>query len=212
MRGGSSRIAEREPTAVGAHTVVGMILQMQGRVPEAQKKYERVIEINPNAAVAANNLAWPAPSRTSTSTRPCSWRRRRRAGCPRAPRRRTRCGWVYHKKGLATLAIASFERCVAKEPANRTYLYHQGLAQLKNGDTAKARESLQKALAGKADFPEAADARKALAGLGRRQLRPAPRDHRLQGLEEDVEVQRQRAVLDVRSYRSFSMASSTDAP
>jgi tetratricopeptide (TPR) repeat protein len=74
-------------------------------------------------------------------------------------------GWIYYKKGLATLAISSFQQSVAKEPTNPEYLYHFGLAQLKNGDKVKARESLEKALKGKRDFKDAAEARKILAGL-----------------------------------------------
>jgi tetratricopeptide (TPR) repeat protein len=74
-------------------------------------------------------------------------------------------GWVYYKKGLASLAIASFERSAARDPANAGYLYHLGLAQLKNGDKVKAKESLQKALAARLDSKDAAEARKVLAGL-----------------------------------------------
>ena len=66
-----------------------------------------------------------------------------------------------YKKGLAPLAIASFERSAAKKrPGECGVLYHLGLAQLKNSNKAEARESLQKALAAKADFPDAAEARR----------------------------------------------------
>jgi Tfp pilus assembly protein PilF len=37
-------------------------MERQNRPPEAQKQYERMVQINPNAAVAANNLAWFALS------------------------------------------------------------------------------------------------------------------------------------------------------
>jgi tetratricopeptide (TPR) repeat protein len=77
-------------------------------------------------------------------------------------------GWVYYKKELATLAISSFEQALARDPANASYMYHLGLAHLKNGDKAKARESLEKALKAKPDFPEASDAKRLLAGLGAR--------------------------------------------
>ena len=75
-------------------------------------------------------------------------------------------GWVYYKKGLAPLAITSFQQSVARDPQNPTYLYHLGLAQLKNGDNAKAKESLEKALQMKGDFRDAGDARKVLAAIG----------------------------------------------
>jgi tetratricopeptide (TPR) repeat protein len=75
-------------------------------------------------------------------------------------------GWVYYKKGMATLAVAAFQQSVTKDPLNPGYHYHLGLAYVKAGDKTKAKEALQKAIAIKADFPGAADARTVLAGLG----------------------------------------------
>jgi Tfp pilus assembly protein PilF len=160
------RMVERKPNAVGAHTLIGMILQMQNRLPEAQKQYERALEIDRNAAAAANNLAWMLAEQGANLDSALQLAQTAKSRLPDSPQVDDTLGWVYYKKGLATLAIASFERSVAKDPSNAGYLYHLGLAQLKNGDKVKARESLQKALAAKADFQDAADARKVLAGLG----------------------------------------------
>jgi len=54
---------------------------------------------------------------------------------------------------------------VAKDPANAGYLYHLGLAHLKNGENAEARESLENALKAKGSFSEAAEARNILAKM-----------------------------------------------
>jgi len=160
------RYAEKQPSAVGAHTLVGMILQLQNRIPEAQKKYERTLEINPNAAVAANNLAWLYAEQNANLDIALQLAQTAKAQLPDSPEVDDTLGWVYYKKGLATLAITSFQQSVARDPANPSYLYHLGLAHLKNADKAKARESLEKALKTKGDFKEAADARKILSGLG----------------------------------------------
>jgi putative PEP-CTERM system TPR-repeat lipoprotein len=160
------RYAEREPKAVGAHTLVGIILQMQNRLPEAQKKYERTLEINPNAAVAANNLAWLYAEQNANLDTALQLAQTAKSQLPESHEVDDTLGWVYYKKGLATLAISAFERSVAKDPTKAEYLYHLGLAHLKNGDKVKARESLEKALKAKGDFPDAADAKKILSGLG----------------------------------------------
>ncbi len=160
------RYAEKQPTAVGAHTLVAMILQMQNRIPEAQKKYERTLEINPNAAVAANNLAWLYAEQNTNLDVALQLAQTAKTQMPDSPEVDDTVGWVYYKKGLATLAIASFQQSVTRDPANPSYIYHLGLAQLKNGDRVKARESLEKALKTKGDFKEAAEARRVLAGLG----------------------------------------------
>ena len=38
--------------------MVGIILQVQGKVDAARERFEQVLRIDPEAAVAANNLAW----------------------------------------------------------------------------------------------------------------------------------------------------------
>jgi tetratricopeptide (TPR) repeat protein len=160
------RYAEREPTAVGAHTLVGIILQMQNRLPEAQKRYQRVLEINPNAAVAANNLAWLYAEQNANLDVALQLAQTAKSQMPDNPDVSDTLGWVYYKKGLATLAIAAFKQSADKDPANAEYAYHLGLAHLKNNDKVKAREWLEKALKTKGDFKDAAEARKILAGLG----------------------------------------------
>ena len=51
-------LAERSPKSVAALTMVGIILQVEGDVDGARDRFERVLRIDPEAAVAANNLAW----------------------------------------------------------------------------------------------------------------------------------------------------------
>jgi len=57
------KIAARRPKAVGPPTLAALILQVQGKEEEARRRYERLVEGNPRAAVAANNLAWTYASR-----------------------------------------------------------------------------------------------------------------------------------------------------
>ena len=102
------RYVEWEPANVGAHTLVGILLQMQNRLPEAQKKHERVIENNPNAGVAANNLAWLYADQNARLDTALQLAQTAEGQIPDRPEVDDTLGWVYDKKGLATLAIASF--------------------------------------------------------------------------------------------------------
>ena len=52
------RILQRQPQSVAAHTLAGLILEGMGRQAEAEKRYLKALEIDPHAAMAANNLAW----------------------------------------------------------------------------------------------------------------------------------------------------------
>ena len=72
-------------------------------------------------------------------------------------------GWVYYRKGLASHAVAAFDRA-RRESARQSRLpLPSGLAQLKAGNTRQGRAALTRALALKSDFKGADDARRALA-------------------------------------------------
>lgn len=157
--------AKRDPKSIGAHTLLGMLLQLQNRTAEAQKSYERAIEINPNAAVAANNLAWLYAEQNTKLDIALQLAQTAKSQMPDRAEVDDTLGWVYYKRGLASLAIASFKRSVEREPKNAGYWYHLGLAQVKNGDKADARASMERALKADANFPDAAEAKKILAGL-----------------------------------------------
>ena len=74
-------------------------------------------------------------------------------------------GWVYQKKGMANLAIPPLQQSIAKAPNNPTYHYHLGVAYAITGDKARARQSLERALALNPSAEESAEAKKALEGL-----------------------------------------------
>ena len=74
-------------------------------------------------------------------------------------------GWVYYKKGMYDLAIGEFSDSLVKIPENAAVIYHLGMAYYKKGETAKAKEQLNKALSLQSDFPGSDDARKVLAEL-----------------------------------------------
>ena len=74
-------------------------------------------------------------------------------------------GWVYDKKGMASLAVVALEEAAKQAPDHASIRYHLGLAYAKNGEAKKARASLEQALKLSADFKEASDARKVLATM-----------------------------------------------
>ena len=71
----------------------------------------------------------------------------------------------YYKKGLYGSAIGEFSDSLAKIPENPAVIYHLGMAYYKNGDAAKARIELEKALSLNENFVGADDARRVLAEL-----------------------------------------------
>ena len=56
-------------------------------------------------------------------------------------------GWAYSRRASSPPPPECLLRAVAKDPKNAGYQYHLGLVYVATGETAKARASLEKALA-----------------------------------------------------------------
>jgi Flp pilus assembly protein TadD len=153
-------LAGRSPAPAGPLTLVAMIQEARGDRGGAEQQYEHVLQLDPNAGVAANNLAWmyAEAGRLDEALKLATVAQSQL----KRPEAEDTLGWVYYRKGLMQHAIASFERAATKAPNNPVYQYHMGLAQLKQGNDAQGRAALKRALALKADFNGADDARKAL--------------------------------------------------
>ena len=140
-------LAARQQRPVGALTMSGVILQSQGKLDDAKRKYEDALGIDSRAAVAANNLAWILAESGEDLDRALDLAKIATASSPDAPELLDTLGWVYYKKDQPELAIPIFRRSVAKaNNPNPNHHYHLGLALLKVGDTTNGRAALQRAL------------------------------------------------------------------
>ena len=162
-RAGFEALALRAPRSVGVQTMIAVILQAQRNDVEAEKAYEKVLKMDPGAGLAANNLAWIYADAGRNLDAALELAQMAKRKMPDVPQVNDTLGWVYYKKNLADLAIPAFESSVQTSPKDPTYRYHLGLAYAKAGRLAKAMEALDEALRQKPDFPEAAEARRALA-------------------------------------------------
>jgi Flp pilus assembly protein TadD len=142
-----------------------MILQTQGKNPEAQKRYEQIMQIDGHAAVAANNLAWMYAEKGVNLDQALQLAQTAKASLPEQPEVNDTLGYVYLKKDLATLAVAPLRLSVEKDPRNPLYHYRLGLAYSKTGDKDGARKELQEALKLNQTFEGADEAKQLLASL-----------------------------------------------
>jgi tetratricopeptide (TPR) repeat protein len=158
-----SELARRQSSPVAAETMVGMILQMQGRPSEAQKQYERVLAIDARAPVAANNLAWLYAESGANLETALQLAQTAKAALPDSAEVSDTLGWVYYKKDMPSQAVFALREAASKDVQNPNYQYHLGMALVKQGDAVNGKMALEHALRIKPDFDGAADARKALA-------------------------------------------------
>jgi tetratricopeptide (TPR) repeat protein len=73
-------------------------------------------------------------------------------------------GWVHYRRGEYLDAIEALERAVSRAPDAPSLRYRLGLALQKTGETARAREMFESALAA-GSFPESEEARRQLSQL-----------------------------------------------
>ena len=152
-------LSKRQARPVQAHTVAGVILEAQNKPQEARKHYEQALALDPEMPVAANNLAWMYAETGENLDLALQLAQAATRRLPNNPAIQDTLGWIYYKKGLATLAIAPFQKSIELDPKNPIFHFHLGLAHLKNGDSPKARIALRDALALAPDFAGAAEAK-----------------------------------------------------
>jgi len=158
-------MAQRPGAPVAAETMLGTILVRQNRHDEARKHFERAVQLNPRAAVAANNLAWDYATNGGNLDTALQLAQTAKAELPDNASVTDTLGWVYYQKGLSGLAVSTLKEAVSQGASNANIHYHLGLAYLKNGNKAEARSTLEQVLKLNPAFPAAADVRRALASI-----------------------------------------------
>jgi tetratricopeptide (TPR) repeat protein len=143
--------------------MIGVLLEAKGDIEGARDRFERVLQIDPEAPVAANNLAWIYAQHGGNLDVALHLAQTAQKHMPDVAEVGDTLGFIYYKKNLASLAIATLKVSSAKDPGNALYHYHLGLAYADSGDSERARASLTRALALKSDFDGADQARSLLS-------------------------------------------------
>jgi tetratricopeptide (TPR) repeat protein len=154
---------EKQDRSTAFSTVVAMLLQAQNRTDEARKRFEAVVERNPKAVAAANNLAWIYAETGGDLDRAMQLATSARQIAPNEPKIADTIGWIYYKKNLPLLAVPEFEKAIALEPSNATFHHHLGQALLAGGENAKGVAALQRALSVQPNYPGASEIRQLIA-------------------------------------------------
>lgn len=158
-------IAKRQPKSVGAHTAVATLQLAQNRRAEAKARYQKVLEIDSNAAVAANNLAWIQAEDGDNLDVALELAKTAVRGLPDSAEVSDTLGFVYYKKNQYPQAITAFHTSIKADPRNPIYHYHLGLAFNASGDAAQARRALDAALKLSSTFAGSDEARATLSSL-----------------------------------------------
>src|SRR5262245_56387051 len=155
------------PTSLPPLMMLGLLQQQRGNIAKAQEAYTQALAINPRFAPAANNLAWLYSENGGEKDKDKALQLAQTAkeAAPDDPRVSDTLGWILYKRGIYSRALALFEESAAKISDDPTIQYHLGLAYAKVGNKEGARKALTAATNTKREFPELADARRALTQL-----------------------------------------------
>jgi len=158
-----ARLAKSQP--VVSYTMSGLIAQAQGNPAAARAAYERALDVDPQAAVAANNLAWLLVDSGGDLDRARDLATAAHHRMPERPEMNDTLGWVLHLAGDHDRALTYLQRAVRLNPRNALYYSHLGLALRAQGDVREARASLERALAIDAGFRGHEEARRVLSAM-----------------------------------------------
>jgi tetratricopeptide (TPR) repeat protein len=137
---------ENLPDNIVVLSTLGLVLDGAGRRSEAKQVYEATIKLDPNNAIALNNLAFLMAETGGDLDDALSKAQRAKQILPNLYEISDTLGWIYLKKSMYDTAIDVFKDLVVKQPNHSTYHYHLGMAYSQKGDRSKAVEQLKEAL------------------------------------------------------------------
>jgi tetratricopeptide (TPR) repeat protein len=141
---------ERNARSGTLHLLLASLFEAVGRIEEAMEHYESAIEIEPELAVAKNNLAYLMAERGRELDRALDLAQEAKAALPENPNAADTLGWVLYKKNLPAAAIGYLQEAIGGFPPGDPNLplvrHHLALAYEANEDRARAVEALEQAV------------------------------------------------------------------
>ena len=149
---------------VGLMMMKGVLEQQGGDIETATMTYERLLEVNPSHAPAANNLAY-LYEREGRYDEALRWAEVARAQSPDSPDIADTLGWIFYRKETYNRALALLKEAYAARPDHAEIAYHLGLAHHKMGEFKETIDVLSRALELDPNSPFADEARTVLDEL-----------------------------------------------
>jgi tetratricopeptide (TPR) repeat protein len=171
------KILAIRPDNAAVYTLIGMLEDQRQNYDAAIDNYRKALERDPNAAIAANNLAWSyavnGKGNLDEALRLAQTVVQRN---PNVAGFVDTLGWVYYKKNLYAAAAEQLQKAIALDenaaraannPPTPTYQYHLGMALKEKGDIDGSRRALEAAvrLGEKRTFADEKEAKKVLATM-----------------------------------------------
>jgi tetratricopeptide (TPR) repeat protein len=130
----------------GLWTIIGMLQEQTNRRDEAIRAYSRALEIEPNAGVAANNLAWMYATQGGDLDKALEMARRAKVALPNVPSVSDTLGWIYYQRKLYDSSVPLLQEAVKGNPNSAEFHFHLAASLIETGKKDQARAELSSAL------------------------------------------------------------------
>lgn len=155
------------PRNADLYVLLGRFFESKSDWQQAEAAYRGALNINPQHPLASNNLARLMLQTGGNLDVALSLAQTARRGLPNSPAAADTLAWIHYQKGAYQSAIGLLQEALSLQDKvrardNPDIHYHLGMAYAKSGQTALARQQLERAL--KLN-PNAAEAKKQLAQL-----------------------------------------------
>jgi|HubBroStandDraft_5_1064220.scaffolds.fasta_scaffold10481_1 tetratricopeptide (TPR) repeat protein len=154
------------PTSPQGDIVLGTLFEAQGNASAAMDSYKKALTIQPDNAVAQNNLAFLMLESGQDVDMALSLAESARRSMPHSPNTADTLAWAYYHKGIYGSARDLLEDAEKTAPNDASIQYHLGLIYSKMGNKASAIDHLKKAVSLAPGTQTGNDANKALSSLG----------------------------------------------
>jgi tetratricopeptide (TPR) repeat protein len=131
---------------LGSWTMLGVLREQNGQHDKAIEAYNQALQVDPNAGVAANNLAWIYADRINDLDKALELARRAKIALPDVPNVSDTLGWVYARRQLNQMAVPLLLEAIRATPTNANYHVHLGVALWHSGKKAAARQEIATAI------------------------------------------------------------------
>lgn len=155
-----------EPRNPSAWLMVSSLSEKALDFDKAREAYLKVIELEPNSAVALNNLASLYANHFGQPEKAYELARRARTLRPDDPAIADTFGWILYGRKEYQQALSTLQEAAQKMPQDPEVQFHFGMANYMMGNIEAARGALAKAVESEIQFAGKETGRKRLAALG----------------------------------------------
>jgi tetratricopeptide (TPR) repeat protein len=134
------------PREVSFYILAGELYESKKDMAKARQMYQKALDIQPDNALASNNLAYVMLEEGGNIDVALSMAQNARRSMPDSPNAADTLGWAYYQKGAYNTAIDLFKEAMKKRPDDATLNYHIGMAYLKSDQQSLARQHLERVL------------------------------------------------------------------